>query len=125
MNNDISRLKAGIKAFENEEYSEAMEQFMPLAEKGIVQAQCYIACIFQGGFGVPVNGQKAIKWYTKAAKQNVTDNNLSAIAYNNLATIYSTGLPGTPLNMELAKKNWSKAKALGFKMIPEDWINSE
>jgi TPR repeat protein len=110
----MSVLDGGIKAFEVGNYSEAYSILIVLAEMGDAQAQCYIASMYQLGLGVPVNGKKAVEWYIKAAKQEITEGFISAIAYNNLATIYIVDTPGILPDHELAKKYQQKAKELGF-----------
>jgi len=118
-------LKTGIKAFQEQNYDAAFRLLIPLAEGGNPQAQCYIASIYQGGFGVPVDGVKAVDWYLKAAAQEERTERISAIAYNNLATIYSTGLSGVRPDPRLAKKYWQRAAELGFETIPKEWYESK
>ena len=89
---------------------------IPLAERGYAQAQCYIASMHQLGLGVSVDGRKAVKWYTQAAKQEIKEEFISAIAYNNLATIYIVGTPGILPDRKRAEKYRQKARKLGFKM---------
>jgi TPR repeat protein len=111
-------LENGIEAFQNEDYSKAFSLLMPLAEVGLAQAQCYIASMYHGGLGVPVDGSKAVKWYRKAAELRDTASHISAVAYNNLGTIYSTGMPGVSADHRLARKCWRQDAELGFEMIP-------
>jgi len=77
----LKPLEDGIEAFQNDNFSEAYTLLMPLAKAGYAKAQCYIASLYQGGFGVPVNGAKAIEWYRKAAEQYEKDERVSATAY--------------------------------------------
>jgi TPR repeat protein len=124
MNSVDPTLKAAIKAFEEQSYQEAYRLLIPLAEAGNPQAQCYIASMYQGGFGVPVDGAKAVEWYLKAAVQQDRTERISAVAYNNLGTIYSAGMPGVASDAQLAKEYWRKAVELGFEMIPKEWYAS-
>lgn len=119
--NRLEQLENGIKAFENDDFSRAFTLLSPLAQAGNAKAQCYIASMYQCGFGVPVDGSKAINWYRLAAEQQETKERVSATAYNNLGTIYSTGMLNMPANMSLAKEYWRKAAELGFEMIPPEW----
>jgi TPR repeat protein len=121
---ELKQLENGIKAFENEEFSLAFTILIPLAKAGDAKAQCYIATMYQGGFGVPVDGYKAVEWYLLAAKQEENKERVSATAYNNLGTIYSTGMPGMPAHKSLAKEYWRKAAELGFEMIPSEWYKN-
>lgn len=118
MRNRLKDLENGIEAFQNEDYSRAFSLLMPLAKAGFAQAQCYLASMYHGGFGVPVDGPKTVKWYRKAAAQGETQAHTSAVAYNNLGTIYSTGMPGVSADRSLARKCWRQAAELGFEMIP-------
>ena len=120
----LKPLEEGIEAFQNEDFSKAYTLLMPLAKAGYAKAQCYIASLYQGGFGVPVNGAKAVEWYLLAAKQEEKDERVSATAYNNLGTIYSTGMPGVPADIGRAKECWRQAVELGFDMIPNDWYEN-
>lgn len=120
--NKQKQLLEGINAFDTEDYSRAMELLLPLAESGVASAQCYIASMYQGGFGVPMSGKAAIDWYLKAALQEEMEERVSATAYNNLATIYSTGMLDVYADRDMAKKYWKKASDLGFEMIPDEWL---
>ena len=94
---------------------------MPLAEAGNAQAQCHVASMYQGGFGLPADGAKAVEWYLKAALQEEYAGRISGVAYNNLGTIYGTGMPGVQPDPAKAKEYWRKAVELGVEMIPKDW----
>jgi TPR repeat protein len=85
------------------------------------QAQVYLASLYQGGLGVPVDGIKAVEWYGKAAAQQINENRISALANHNLGTIYNTGLPGVVPDSTLAKQYWRRAAELGSDLIPKDW----
>jgi len=112
----MSILDEGIKAFDAGNYSDAYSILIALAEMGNAQAQCYIASMYQLGLGVQVDGIKAVEWYTKAAKQEIKEGFISAIAYNNLATIYIADTPSILPDRKLAKKYQQKARELGFEM---------
>ena len=109
----------GLDAYQRGDYKHALHLLLPLANAGNAKAQCHIASMYQGGLGVPVSGQEAVKWYTKAAEQKDLEGKISGIAYNNLATIFFTGVPEIPADFMLAELYWRKAVELGFKMIPQ------
>ena len=44
-----------------------------LAESGDVEAQFYVAYMYEDGQGVPKNHKAAVKWYTKAAEQGLAE----------------------------------------------------
>jgi TPR repeat protein len=122
---DAALIRSGIEAYENQDYAEAFRLLIPLAQAGNPQAQCYVASMYQGGLGVPVDGPMAVEWYRKAAIQEERIEHISAVAFNNLATIYSVGMPGIPPDKELAEQCWRKASELGFKMIPKGMGDKE
>jgi TPR repeat protein len=113
-------LKKGLKAFDNKKFDEAFAILLPLAKNGIAQAQSLIAHMYMFGFGTDMDCTQAVKWYKKAAAQR--EEKVSAVAYNNLGTIYVCGMPGIKANRTLARKYWKKAYELGFTMIPKEWI---
>lgn len=117
--NKVENLQDGVTAFDNEEFSKSYDLLLPLAEEGNATAQCYIASMYQGGLGIPLDSNKAIEWYLKSAEQSVKEGHVSGTAYNNLAGIYSVGMPGVSANPDLAKEYWKRAEELGFEMIPK------
>ncbi|MGH8565173.1 MAG: tetratricopeptide repeat protein [Gammaproteobacteria bacterium] len=117
----MSKLISGFDAYQQCDYERALRLLLPIAEAGSARAQCYIASMYQGGLGVPVDGQEAVKWYRKAAEQEDREGIISGTAYNNLATIFSAGMPGISPDLMLAKRYWGKAVELGFEMIPREW----
>ena len=120
---DNSALSAGIVAYDAQDFREARRILMPLAEAGNPKAQCYVASMFQGGLGCAIDGEKAVEFFRKAAIQNEMDEKVSGLAYHNLGTIYSVGLPGIPANASLAKECWRKAGELGSNLTPRDWYD--
>jgi len=113
-NSELCTLEKGIQAFEQGDYVLAFAFLSVLAEKGNPQAQSYLGCMYQGGLGFPANGEQAVIWYMKAAEQEITAGLVSAIAYNNLATIYTTGMLGVVADKKLAGIYLEKARKLGF-----------
>ena len=59
----------GWDAYKNENYLKALVEWLPLAEKGIPQAQYNLAGMYAKGHGVKVDDEKAVHWYRKAALQ--------------------------------------------------------
>lgn len=117
----MSKLDDGLNAYQKGAYERALRLLLPLAEAGDASAQCYVASMYQGGLGLPIDGQEAVKWYRKATEQEEQERKISAGAYNNLATIFCCGMPGITPDPALAKQYWRKAVELGFEMIPRDW----
>ncbi len=65
-----SNYDAGIAAYERGHYEMAMYDFEQRAMQGDPIAQFCLGYMYKHGNGVPPNPHKAIKWYTKAAKQD-------------------------------------------------------
>jgi len=110
----MEKLNIGIEYFEREEYSKAYSILIEFAENGNAQAQCYIATMYHLGLGLLPDGKKAVDWYRKVAQQHLTSNQISAIAYNNLSCIYTTGVPGILPNRDLAIEYQEQSIRLGF-----------
>lgn len=121
-----SDLDAGNRAFDEEDYVKAFGLLLPYAEMGDAVAQCRVAHMYQVGVGTVVDGQKAVEWYLKAARQEIRgEKSVSALAYHNLATVYSTGAPGITISSELAREYWRKSIDLGSNLIPRSWIEGK
>ena len=112
---DRDELEEGMAAYNHGDYAMALRALAPLAEKGIAEAQCMIASIYHLGLGVSTDGAEAVKWYRRAAEQG------HPVAYNNLGSIYRTGMLGVSIDHQKAKECYRKAVECGFEMIPKDW----
>lgn len=77
--------QTGAKAFESQDYIQAVASWEPLAKNGHVVAQKSLAVIYEKGLGVPVNDSRAAYWYGKAAAQG------HATAQLRLAVAYAFG----------------------------------
>ena len=62
-------LQTGVAAFEQQRFSVAAREFIPLAHGGNARAQAYLGHMFQYGRGVPQNYTEAAYWYRRAAEQ--------------------------------------------------------
>jgi TPR repeat protein len=113
---DSPEVLAALDAIENRNYSRAFELLLPIANAGNPKAQCNLATLYQAGWGVNADGLKAVELYLHVAEQQIVEECLSGVAYNNLATIYSTGLRGIMPDPEKAKVYHRRAEALGFTM---------
>lgn len=117
---EFVKLEKGIGAFSKGNYILALELLLPLARAGNAKAQCYLGSMYQGGLGVPVDGQQAVKWFLMSAEQKVDAEHISATAYHNLATIYTTGLFGINADIGLARGYGDMAWRLGFRAGLDD-----
>jgi TPR repeat protein len=105
---DSPEMLEAMSALEKNDYLTAFRLFKPLAEAGNPKAQCNLAALYQVGAGVETNQQIAIELYSRVAERQIMEEHLSAIAYNNLATIYSL------TNPQKAAEYQRQAKAMGF-----------
>jgi hypothetical protein len=99
-------LRAGIAAFNREDYATAARIFRVLAERGDAQAQAYLGFMYQTGKGVPQHHIVSAKWYHRAAKQG------HPAAQQALGLLFDKGL-GVPEDDVLAHKwiNLATSKA--------------
>lgn len=98
----ISNVPLDVSRYEVMQVSDLLSQ----AKSGNQQAQFYLAKRYQKGLGVKQDYDKAIQWYTEAAKQNI------APAQLNLAFMYIRG-EGVKPNAEKARHWLEKAARLG------------
>ena len=63
----------GVVAYDDGDYSKALDIFRPLAENGGAIAQFYLARMYAQSIGVGKDYVEAIKWYTLAADQGHVD----------------------------------------------------
>ena len=74
----------GAAAYENGDYTAALREWKPLAERGNADAQTHLAAMYDEGLGVPQDYKIAGKWLRLAAEQEVS------AAQNNLGFMYET-----------------------------------
>ncbi len=61
--------QAGVAAYSRGDYATALQEFKPLAEQGIAEAQFSLGLMYWHGRGVPQDSAEAAKWYRLAAEQ--------------------------------------------------------
>ena len=59
----------GVAAYKAGDYKTAFNEFKPLAEQGVADAQFNLGVMYKNGRGVLQDDKEAVKWYTKAAEQ--------------------------------------------------------
>jgi TPR repeat protein len=96
----------GIVAYMAEDYKTALREFKPLAEKGNVNAQYYLATLYDNGREVRKDTALAAQWYIKSAEQGNSD------AQYNLGIMYSNG-DGVEKDFQQAAQWYRKATELG------------
>jgi TPR repeat protein len=88
MNNcDTPNMVKALEKFDKEEYQEAFVLLVPLSEAGNPRAQRCLADMYHLGLGVERDGVKAAELYLRVGEKNIMQDGLSAVAYNNLATL--------------------------------------
>jgi len=97
-----SMLQGAMLAFVAEDYEQAFKRLLPLAQQDIVEAQYYLASLYDDGRGVEQNVALASHWYTRAAQQG----HLSA--QYNLGVAYANG-HGVQKDMNSAVRWWRQA----------------
>ena len=78
--------EAGLDAFNEGDYTTALNTFRPLAEQGDAQAQFKLGVMYHQGLGVEQDYGEAIRWYRQATDQGL------ASAQSNLGGMYRHGL---------------------------------
>ena len=70
---DEPRLCRGIAYYEKGAHSKAYKLLLPLANAGYARAQLYIGDCYANGLGVFLDKEEAVKWYRKAADQDMPE----------------------------------------------------
>ncbi len=104
----------GVAAYERGDFATAVQEFRPLAEQGVAEAQFILGLIYAIGSGIPKDKAEAFKWYRKAAEQGYAD------AQYNLGIMYDKGR-GVPEDKAEALKWWRKAAEQGHEDANE-WL---
>lgn len=77
--------QAGVSALKRGHYSTAMRAWIPMAERGVAQAQNNVGHLYEEGYGVSQNYTEAMNWYKKAANQGLAE------AQHNVGMLYYHG----------------------------------
>lgn len=96
----------GLDAYNSTDYETALAIWQPLAESGDAESQYGLGMMYGNGFGVEMNDELAIKWYSMAAEQG------HAGAQCNLAVMYQNGW-GVPINEDEAVRLYMLAANQG------------
>lgn len=59
----------GYEAWKRGDYSTAVREYQPLAERGSAEAQFLMGLMYANGDGVPQNFEEALHWYRLSADQ--------------------------------------------------------
>jgi len=101
-----SSYQAGLAAYQAGNYEAALREWQPIAERGDVDAQIYLASMYREGRGVARDYAQAVAWYRNAAERG------SARGQSNLAYMYREGL-GVALDETQAAYWWQKSAGVG------------
>ena len=83
-------------AYKKGNYKAALNEWLPLAEKGSAEAQFNLAGMYAKGYGVVMDEKKSFDWYKKSAEQG------HAKAQYNLGVMYLIG-SGVTKSLSAAK----------------------
>ena len=96
----------GEDAFKSQRYSEAFQQFLPLADQGNYRAQYYIAYLYLNGLGVNKNDEKGLAYLKESLKENYS------LAQALMAFLYNQGI-AVQMNKKKAIELYKKAADQG------------
>ena len=103
----------GVAAFNLGDFTTALEEFRPLAERGDAMAQSNLGIMYENGQGVPQDYAEALKWFRKAATQDDVN------AQYHLGRMYDIG-QGVPQDYVQAYMWFILATVQGDWMARED-----
>ncbi|WP_283194728.1 exopolysaccharide production regulator ExoR [Rhizobium sp. AN80A] len=97
--------KFGFKAYKNGQKEEAVEAYKYAAEKGHTGSRWALANMYADGDGVAQDDFAAFKIYSEIAQQGVEpgseDTGFFVNALLSLASYYKSGIPGSPVKVDL------------------------
>lgn len=96
--------QVGVSAYERGNYSTALEEIRPLADRGEPEAQALLGMMYKLGHGVAEDHAQAAKWFEAAAEQGFAE------AQHNLGVMYEEG-NGVPKDYVRAHMWYSLAVA--------------
>ena len=102
-------LRKGEEAYMIGDYANALREWIPLAERGDLDAQFKLANMYRKGIGVPQDYKTALKWYILSAEQGNT------FAQYNIGRLYYLG-HGVKEDMIYAHMWANLASLNGFEM---------
>jgi len=100
-------LEKGLAAFNEGDYATSLAECQPLADEGIAGAQFCVGRLYANGFGVAMDDEQAIKWYTLACEGG------HAEARFNLGVMYANGW-GVDMDWDEAARFYDLSAGQGF-----------
>lgn len=84
-------LEKAINAYGQQQYKQAYELLLPLAQKNVAEAQYYLGGMLVEGIGVPADPKQGVYWLEQAVK------NRHHMAARMLGNMYLSGM-GVPMD---------------------------
>lgn len=106
LSDDSKQYRQGVEAADRGDFQRTFTLWQPLAEKGYPRAQYGLGVLYERGQGTQRNLHLAVKWYTKAAEQQIWE------AQVNLGLILIGG-EGVPRDYQAAAAWFGKAADQG------------
>jgi len=100
-------LEKGLAAFNEGDYATSLAECQPLADEGIAGAQFCVGRLYANGFGMAMDDEQAIKWYTLACEGG------HAEARFNLGVMYANGW-GVDMDWDEAARFYDLSAGQGF-----------
>jgi len=82
---ELASIKFGIEKYQKGDYDEALEIFLPMAEKGNSEVQNFLGVFYANSSWAGKNEATAVDWFIKAAEQGY------ALAQYNLRDLLTKG----------------------------------
>jgi hypothetical protein len=95
----------GVQAYISGDYTKAMAEFKPLAEKGDVNAQYYMGFLYHHGYGVKRDEVEASKWFGMGAQQGEWQSQYYMGVINEKGVGVKQDLPAAHMWLSLAATN--------------------
>ena len=97
-------LRKGLEAYENGDFTRALDEFRQLAGQGLSLAKYNLGVMYDNGHGVSEDDKAAFRWFSEAAEDGVSE------AWFNLGEMYRSG-EGVKVDLSEAIK-WLERAAL-------------
>ncbi len=110
-------LLEAMQALERKDYKGALRAYQVAAEEGNPAALVGLAEIYLAGFGVEQDDLRAESLLLKVVSDGTVERSTAALAWNNLATLYTTGAKHVQPNPERAAECVAQVKLLKIKGI--------
>jgi len=108
----VTEFQKAVDAYKREDYKTSYKLMLPLAKKGLAQAQYNLGVMYGNGKGIAKDYSKAIKWWNLAANQG------NGKAQHSLGLIHEKG-KGVKKNLKKAKKWFQLASNQGLAKAQE------